>query len=125
MGGLAIFWNLSPIALYLYQASLIPFLLQREVFPSQETMGRDVGLWFPLGGPPAALVVAITGPILRLFGTAGTRMLGGRNQYELEGYTACFITVAAFYLVVPLLVHVAGTCSGSRSAKTARSDELL
>ena len=117
MLGLAIFWNLNPIFLYLYQASLIPYLLQRDVFPSQESMGRDVGIWFALGGPAAAVVIGIKGPILALLGSTGTLMLGGRGQYNLQGYAACFVTVAAFYFVVPLFIHVAGSCSVKKGAK--------
>lgn len=107
------FWLLFPVWFCLFMTGCMPYLLAR-VYPEPRTLSRDVGLWAALGAPVAALVTSSHGQILTAIGTTDQMMLGDRGQYLRLGYTYCFGASAASFLLVPLLLHFAGSCCRPR-----------
>ena len=104
------FWFFFPTLFALYWTAILPFLLKSGIFPNERTISRDVGLWAALGSPVSTLIIGIQGPVLASFGTTGKVMLADRGQYTEPGYFRCFLIALVLYILIPLLVHLTGSC---------------
>ena len=101
----------------LYMTALYPYLITR-VFPSQQTIGRDIGIWNALGSPGVVGVTVSQGAILAAAGTTGRKMLANLEQYLLEGYNNCWISAIAVFVAFPLIIHIIGSCNPPRAGSS-------
>ena len=79
----------------------MPFV--QSLLPNPLTIGRDIAAFWSVSSALASGSVVLITPLVGAFGGTGKVMLGGRDQYLLEGYwlvtTICFVVVV---LAAPL-----------------------
>mmetsp|Transcript_20863 Transcript_20863/g.62018 ORF Transcript_20863/g.62018 Transcript_20863/m.62018 type:complete len:103 (-) Transcript_20863:170-478(-) len=99
-------------------ASAWPYLV-KTVFPSEETINRDIALWAALGTFIIPVIASAQGEILASAATTGKKMSAGREQYNQEGYSNWWMMAIGGFLAIPFLIHYAGNVQSKFSSSKA------